>query len=248
MTATRSPILIASSMSWVTNMIVFASSSWRRRNSFWRRSRTIGSTAPNGSSISMIGGSAARARATPTRCRSPPLSWDGKRSRYFAGSRPTSDEQLLGPLLLALARPAEQPRDGDDVLADRLVREQPDLLDDVADAPPQLDDVALGDVLAVDEDLAARRLDEPVDHLQARRLAAAGRPDEDADLAGGHGQAEVVDGAGGVLRARVVALRDVAELDGRRPRGRSGLGRHGRRTVRHVARGRHAPTRGLSGA
>ena len=35
-------------------------------------SRRIGSTAPNGSSISITGGSAASARATPTRCRSPP--------------------------------------------------------------------------------------------------------------------------------------------------------------------------------
>ncbi len=76
-TATRSPILIASSMSWVTNRIVFASCSWRRRNSFWSRSRTIGSTAPNGSSMSMTGGSAASARATPTRCRSPPESCAG---------------------------------------------------------------------------------------------------------------------------------------------------------------------------
>ncbi len=77
MTATRSPILIASSMSCVTNRIVFASSACRRRNSFWSRSRTIGSTAPNGSSISIRGGSAASARATPTRCRSPPESWAG---------------------------------------------------------------------------------------------------------------------------------------------------------------------------
>ncbi len=76
-TATRSPILIASSTSWVTNRMVFASCSWRRRNSFWRRSRTIGSTAPKGSSMSITGGSAARARATPTRWRSPPDSWAG---------------------------------------------------------------------------------------------------------------------------------------------------------------------------
>ena len=33
-TATRSPILIASSMSWVTNRIVFLISDWRRRNWF----------------------------------------------------------------------------------------------------------------------------------------------------------------------------------------------------------------------
>ena len=72
MIAMRSPILIASSMSWVTNMTVFGTSLWRRRKSFWRRSRAIGSIAPNGSSISIIGGSAAIARATPMRWRWPP--------------------------------------------------------------------------------------------------------------------------------------------------------------------------------
>ena len=141
-TATRSPILIASSMSWVTNRIVLASSSWRRRNSFWRRSRTIGSTAPNGSSMSMIGGSTARARATPTRWRSPPDSWLGKRSRYFAGSRPTRARSSSARAPLALLRPAQQARHRGHVLADRLVREEADLLDDVADAPAELGHVA----------------------------------------------------------------------------------------------------------
>ena len=73
----RSPILIASSMSWVTKTIVLRISACRRRNSFWSRSRLIGSIAPNGSSISISGGSAARARATPTRWRWPPESWAG---------------------------------------------------------------------------------------------------------------------------------------------------------------------------
>src|ERR1044072_7432909 len=45
----RSPILIASSMSWVTKRIVLRSSACKRRNSFCRRSLLIGSTAPNGS-------------------------------------------------------------------------------------------------------------------------------------------------------------------------------------------------------
>ena len=77
MTAIRSPILIASSMSWVTKRIVLRISAWRRRNSFCRRSRLIGSIAPNGSSISITGGSAASARATPTRCCWPPESCAG---------------------------------------------------------------------------------------------------------------------------------------------------------------------------
>ena len=73
----RSPILIASSMSCVTNTIVLRISRCSRRNSFWMRSRLIGSMAPNGSSMSISGGSAARARATPMRWRWPPDSWFG---------------------------------------------------------------------------------------------------------------------------------------------------------------------------
>ena len=46
-------------MSWVTNTTVLLISICRRRNSFCSRSRLIGSIAPNGSSISMSGGSAA---------------------------------------------------------------------------------------------------------------------------------------------------------------------------------------------
>jgi hypothetical protein len=42
-----------------------------------RLSRTTGSTALNGSSISITGGSAASARATPTRCCCPPDSCAG---------------------------------------------------------------------------------------------------------------------------------------------------------------------------
>ncbi len=72
--AIRSPSLIASSMSWVTKITVLRTSSCRRRNSTWSRSRVIGSSAPNGSSISISGGSAARARARPTRWRWPPES------------------------------------------------------------------------------------------------------------------------------------------------------------------------------
>ena len=77
MTAIRSPILIASSMSWVTKRTVLPISACRRRNSFCSRSRLIGSIAPNGSSISITSGSAASARATPTRCCCPPESCAG---------------------------------------------------------------------------------------------------------------------------------------------------------------------------
>ena len=84
---------------------------------------------------------------------------------------------------MRVLRPAEQLRHRADVRGDGLVREQPDLLDHVADVAAQLDRVGVGDVVAVEEDAARRRLDQPVDHLQRRRLAATRRADEHADLA-----------------------------------------------------------------
>ncbi|CFE47212.1 Protein of uncharacterised function (DUF1602) [Mycobacterium tuberculosis] len=76
-TATRSASFNASSMSCVTKTMVLCNSACRRSISFCSSWRTTGSTAENGSSINKIGGSAASARATPTRCCSPPESWAG---------------------------------------------------------------------------------------------------------------------------------------------------------------------------
>lgn len=76
-TATLSPSLMASSMSWLTMITVMPSLRCISKNSFWIDSRLIGSTAPNGSSISSSGASAASARITPTRCCWPPESSRG---------------------------------------------------------------------------------------------------------------------------------------------------------------------------
>src|SRR5215469_5232639 len=64
----------ASRKSWVTNTTVFCKRCCSNRNSRCTSSRVSGSSAPNGSSINRIAGSAASARATPTRCRCPPES------------------------------------------------------------------------------------------------------------------------------------------------------------------------------
>ncbi len=88
------------------------------------------------------------------------------------GREPHQLEQLVDPRRDAFLLPAEEARDGADVRGDRLVREEPGLLDHVTHAPAQLDRVGVGDVVAVEEDPSRRRLDEPVDHLQRRRLAA----------------------------------------------------------------------------
>src|SRR3984957_7062703 len=111
---------MASSMSCVTNRIVFCSSRCSESSSSCSELRTTGSTALNGSSISSTGGAAGGARAPP-----PPRSWPP---------------------------PAVEHRDSGDVVLDGPVREQPGLLDHVADAAPQPGRVLLPDVLAVERD------------------------------------------------------------------------------------------------
>ena len=74
--------------------------------------------------------------------------------------------ELPGPVPGPGLLPAEQQRDGADVVLDGLVREQARLLDDVADAAPQRGRVRLLDVLAVQQDPAAGGVDQAVDHAQ----------------------------------------------------------------------------------
>ena len=102
--------------------------------------------------------------------------------------------QLPGPGPgLALA-PADQQRHRADVVLDGPVREQPRLLDHVADAPAQRRRVLLLDVPAVQQDPPAGRIDQPVDHAQRGGLAAAARADQDHGLAAGYLKVETVHG------------------------------------------------------
>jgi hypothetical protein len=75
-------------------------------------------------------------------------------------------------------------RDGE-VAQHRHVREQVELLEDHPDARPQLVDVrvGVGDLLALDEDLPARRGLEHVDAAQEGRLPGPGRTDDADHLA-----------------------------------------------------------------
>ena len=82
----RSASKIASSISWVTKIMVM--SMFCQRSIKWRCifCRVCGSSAPNGSSISRIFGSLTKARAIATRCFIPPDSSCGYWFSYF--SRP----------------------------------------------------------------------------------------------------------------------------------------------------------------
>jgi hypothetical protein len=82
-------------------------------------------------------------------------------------------QKLVDPGADARLGPAQFHRDRGDVLGHRHVREQADLLDDVADVQAQLDGVDGVDVAAVDVDGSGAGLDELVDHLHRGGLAAA---------------------------------------------------------------------------
>ncbi len=82
-------------------------------------------------------------------------------------------EQLGHPRADAAGVPAQQAGHGADVLGHGEVREEPDLLDRVADGAPELRRRAVADAHAVDEDVAAGELDHAVDEAHGRRLAAS---------------------------------------------------------------------------
>src|SRR5262249_26026297 len=95
-------------------------------------------------------------------------------------------------------------------VGDGHVREETDLLDHVADLAPQLDRGQVADASAVDPDVALVEGDEAVHHLQCSRLAAARRPDADAEGSRGDRQREL---AQRMLRAAGVALAHPVEDD-----------------------------------
>ncbi len=80
--------------------------------------RVIGSKAPNGSSSKITGGSAARARATPTRCRWPPESSARQSRGESLGIEADHAQQLARALLNPLRRPTFQARHHADIFFD----------------------------------------------------------------------------------------------------------------------------------
>ena len=136
---------------------------------------------------------------------------------------PDQVQQLVDARIDARLVPADELRDGRDVLADRPVREQADLLDDVADVAAQLLGLAVAHAAAAEQDVAGGDVDHAVDHPHRRRLAAPGWTHENADLTRGDLERQTVDRG---LAAARVPLRHVSELQGLARRA-SGSGLHG---------------------
>ena len=99
MTTIRSARRKASSTSCVTKSVVVCSSATIRTSSRCSALRTTTSTAPNGSSISSARGRAAIARATPTRCASPPESALGRRVAIRRRVEPDELQQFVDALV-----------------------------------------------------------------------------------------------------------------------------------------------------
>ena len=89
--------------------------------------------------------------------------------------------------------------------------EEPGLLNHVAHVPAELDGIGVGHVVPVEEDPARGGLDEPVDHLQGRRLAATRGAHEDADLVARNLERELAHGD----RTVGIGLADPIETDHR---------------------------------
>ena len=170
----------------------------------------IASSAPKGSSISMVEGSAASARASAD-----PLLLAARELGRVAAAvivRRQTDQlqQLIDPLRGAALVPAEQRGHDRDVLLDPHVREETGLLDDVADLAAQGRGREGLDIGAVDQDPAAGRLVEAVDHLQQRRLAAAGGAEQRHESARLDRQGDIGHGRPGRTG---IFLRDLLEVD-----------------------------------
>ena len=208
--AIRSPILSASSISCVTNTIVFFRSlqdlqelalqmgagygvDGAERLVHQHHRRIGGKRARDADALPLSAGERARKAVAISR-------------RVHADQR----QQFVHAPRHARLVPFQQARHGGDVVGDRPVRKQPDLLDDVADAAAKLDAIDVHDIAPADRDGPGVGLDHPVDDPHRRRLAAAGRSDEHAQLALGNRQRQVIDG--GTHRARKL-LGERGDLD-----------------------------------
>ena len=205
-----------------------------------------GSRLPVGSSAMISRGSWTSARAMAVRCCSPPDSCEG--TCWACCGQPDEREHPVdGRPDLAPRRAGHLEREGD-VLADRLGRQELEVLEDDADLAPHLGHLAaaeLGHVLAVEDDRAARRELVADEQLDERRLARAGRPDEEDEVALGDDQVDVAQGdlAVGVLLGHVVQDEDGPFLLGLVPAAAEDAAADGARGAPALGRRSHSAPR-----
>ena len=181
------------------------------RNSARSSARVIGSSAPNGSSISSTGGSAASARAMPTRWRWPPESSSGQRSRNSPAAGPRAPAGHRYARAVRSAGHASSRGTIADVLAHGQMREQPDLLQHVARrAAGGRTDPMPARLRPLTRIVPACGSQQAVDQFEDGALARAAAADEGQRLARGNRERDILEDA-----PRRAGERDRAELDGR---------------------------------
>ena len=176
----------ARSRSWVMTAIVAPSVALRSRNRSTSAAPVAESRLPVGSSARTIAGRPTSARATATRWRSPPDSWPGRCFARCAEPDPVQRRRRRPSPVLARTPAVEQPVG--DVVERGLAAQQVEVLEHEPDPPrPERGQPPVGqavDPLAGDRDLAARRPVERAEHVEQRRLAGPGRPDDREQLPG----------------------------------------------------------------
>ena len=161
-------------------------------------------------------------------------------------ARPTRSIDLLGPRgAVGLALAADLQAVGD-VVDHPAVRQQPEVLEHHGElAPAQLPQplvVGRAHVLALEEDLARGRLDQPRQAADQRGLARTGQAHDDEDLAGRDVEGDVADGGG--ASGPVLQLGAGEPASSRTPATRSACGPntfHSPRTSRTAGRRSSGP-------
>src|SRR2546427_1742053 len=114
-------------------------------------------------------------------------------STEHAGIEADQGEELAHARSDALGGPPLEARHQTDVALDREVREQPDLLDDVADAAAQPGGLERVRGPSRDPDLARRGLEQTIDQLEGRGLARAAAPEQHQRFPGSDAEGHVFD-------------------------------------------------------
>ena len=206
---TRLRIWSTIAASWVA-MITVVPTRLMRSSSFMMPTLVAGSRLPVGSSASSNGGRLTNARAIATRCCSPPDNW-WVPSRFVGQA---DQVQHLGDSAFDLRVLAPEHLKGEsDVLIDGLVRQQPEVLEHRTHPATQLRDFPArqrADVATRDDDLAGGGLLLTQDQAHEGGLAGARRAHQEHELAGLHGDVDVLQRWAVSL---VVALADALERD-----------------------------------
>jgi hypothetical protein len=113
----------------------------------------------------------------------------GKHARF---TQANLVQQLTGSFVLFCRGPAQKPGNERDILLDGPMGEQPKFLDDVADAPPQIDWVEPVDRLPVQSHCSGARLEHSIDEAESGGLSRAASPEQNQGFSAFEIEAEAV--------------------------------------------------------